>query len=107
MIWNLISVVMCALLVTKLLFWTDEHRRKSRWHYRVLLYLVTLYAGNVVVNFISQPLQSIPPWLALFHTSLLCGAFIVKPEHLPWNGYSKTSKTASRLRHWLETHHHS
>lgn len=109
MFWPLMSMALCAFLVVRLVFWTNEHRRESRWYYRVLLFLVTVYAANEVLHFLYNPLEPVSPWLALFHMALVYGAFIIKPQHLPWNGHhdtasknlGATSDTTSRLRYGI------
>ena len=96
MLWTLLSVASCAGLVVRLLFWTDEHRRKSRWYYRLLLFVVTIYAASNVINFIYTPTALIPSWLALFHAVLFYGAFIIRPQYLPWNGQHDIANKACR-----------
>lgn len=111
MFWSFLSMAFCAFLVARLVFWTNEHRRESLWHYRALLFLVTVYAASNVLDFIYNPFEPVSPWLALFHLALIYGAFIIKPQHLPWNGKHDTASktrgavgdTASRLRYGLRS----
>ena len=111
MFWPLMSMALCAFLVARLVFWTDEHRRESRWYYRVLLFLVTVYAASQVLNFFYNPLEPVSPWKALFHLALVYGAFIIHPKHLPWNGQhdrianqarDTSNDSSARLRYGMD-----
>ena len=85
MIWSVLSVLVCLALVVKLIFFTDEHRRQSRFFYRVVLLLSAVYAFKQIVNFLYQPLDPVSPWVTILHLVLFLGAFFLKPHHLPWN----------------------
>lgn len=100
MFWSILSFVACLVLVTKLILWSDEHRRESRWYYRVLMFLVAVYLGNEVIQFFYEPLGTQSPWVSLFHLALLTGAFVIKPQYLPWNTpYDPANPASKNHRH--------
>lgn len=84
MTWSILSLVVCLALAVKLTFFSDFQRSNSRLMYRVPLFLVTIYAGSVVIDFLYHPVPT-NPFRALFHLALLVGSFILQPHHLPWN----------------------
>ena len=85
MIWTILSVLVCAALVIKLTFFTEEGRIHSRLFYRVMLFLASVYAFYQVVMFLYYPERYISPVVAIFHIVMFIGAFLIKPEHLPGN----------------------
>lgn len=98
---TMISMAMCAALTVRLMFFSDAHRQGSRWYWRVVLFLVTLYCAARVVDFLYYPEQPTSIWLVLLHTALLFGAFLIRPQYLPWNGYDDLSIQARRLAYSL------
>ena len=82
---SILSLLVCAVLAVKLMFFTDEHRKQSRWYYRVLLFVVTVYDANLIIEFVYVPDRAIGIWEFLFQVVLLIGAFVIKPEYLPFN----------------------
>ncbi len=84
MIWSILSVAVCLALTARLLFFTGEHRRQSRFFYRVVLLLSAVYAFDQVLDFVYFA-RPVSPLLTLFHLALFVGAFFLKPHHLPWN----------------------
>lgn len=94
MITTVLSVLVCLALTIKLIFFTDQHREESRWVYRAILFVVAVYCGHVVIDFLYHPrVPTNPGWLVL-HTGMLIGAFVIKPEYLPRNQPHETSVPA-------------
>lgn len=91
MILTVLSVLLCLALAVKLVFFSDQHRGASRWLYRAVLFLVTVYCGHVVIDFLYHPQTPTNPVWVVVHSLMLIGAFILKPEHLPWNLPRETS----------------
>lgn len=85
MTWHILSSLLCLALVIKLTFFTDEHRRQSRFIYRVTLLLVTVYAFDQWIDVLYYPFKPVSPLLTVVNLSLLAGSFVLKPHHLPWN----------------------
>lgn len=83
--WTVVSVLACGALIIKLLFFTDEHRAESRWIYRVLLYIITVYAASHLVTVLYDHDFVVHPTRVAMHLMLLVGAIFMRPEFLPWN----------------------
>lgn len=85
MILTLISVFVCLGLAIKLMFFSDHHRKESRVFHRIVLLLVVWYAGRHVLNLLFVPGYELSAWRVFVHLTLFIGAFVMKPEYLPWN----------------------
>lgn len=53
--------------------------------YRLLLFLVTVYAGSQVIGIMYRPDEPVNPWESLFHVFLFIGSLLAKPEYFPGN----------------------
>lgn len=80
-----LSAMACLALVVKLVFFSYSHRQASKGVYRVVLFLVTVYAGKQVIDFLYLPDLYVHPLEALFHLALFLGALVMKPRYLPGN----------------------
>lgn len=84
MTWTVISLLACALLAIRLMFFMDRQRSRSRLIYRVPMFVVVLWMGYQLIEYAYHPVP-IPSWRALSNVCLLIGSFFLQPHHLPWN----------------------
>lgn len=84
MIWTALSVIVCLALLVKLLFFTDQERCQAGVTYRVIVYLLAVYAFSQVVTFLYAP-ERVSPITTLLHLGMFVAAVMLKPKHFPWN----------------------
>ena len=97
MIWSILSVLVCAALIVKLMFFTDQLRRQSNLFYRLVIFASAVYAFDHILMQVYSPHQ-ISPWKTLLHLGLFLGALWIRPEHLDPT-YHSTRKTTTNERH--------
>lgn len=86
MFWTILSVSACIALIVKLVLFSDEHRQASRWAWRLVLFLVVVYAAQRTITILYAPHFEAHPLRAMLHVALFIGSLVMRPEYLPWNG---------------------
>lgn len=101
-IWTGIFLLANSLLCIRLLLFSDQDRKASRWGYRLALFLLTVYAGKQVIDIFYHPQLHTGPMTAVVHAGLLFASILMRPEYLPWNcSYDDSKQAYCRLGHFL------